>query len=304
MTTSEKVWEIPAPLSVHEVRMEDGAVITLRRHGNPAGPRLVVSHGNGLAVDLYYPFWSLLLWDFDLFVFDLRNHGWNPVGSQKRHNLPSFVDDHDRIMEEIDSQYGEKPKTGVFHSISALVSLLSPTHGSGFAARILFDPPVCKPSDYNEEYDVATRRCSEVIQRRTERFESIEECADFLRYIPSFERVVPGVRELFARTTLRKSATGEGYELRCPRDYEAQLIYYARAFTVWVDLEKLGCPTKVIGADPVLPYSFLPTFELSHISSVDYDFLPDATHFLQIEQPEACVAAVREFMEFHNLLHP
>ena len=304
MTTSEKVWEIPAPLSVHEVRMEDGAVITLRRHGNPAGPRLVVSHGNGLAVDLYYPFWSLLLWDFDLFVFDLRNHGWNPVGSQKRHNLPSFVDDHDRIMEEIDSQYGEKPKTGVFHSISALVSLLSPTHGSGFAARILFDPPVCKSSDYNEEYDVATRRCSEVIQRRTERFESIEECADFLRYIPSFERVVPGVRELFARTTLRKSATGEGYELRCPRDYEAQLIYYARAFTVWVDLEKLGCPTKVIGADPVLPYSFLPTFDLSHISSVDYDFLPDATHFLQIEQPEACVAAVREFMEFHNLLHP
>ena len=61
MTISEKVWEIPEPLSVHEVNMEDGAVIFLRRHGNPAGPRLVLSHGNGLAIDLYYPFWSLLL---------------------------------------------------------------------------------------------------------------------------------------------------------------------------------------------------------------------------------------------------
>ena len=37
--------------------MLDGGVVTLRRHGNPNGPRLVLSHGNGLAVGLYYPFW-------------------------------------------------------------------------------------------------------------------------------------------------------------------------------------------------------------------------------------------------------
>ena len=304
MTTSERVWEIPEPLSVHEIRMEDGAAIILRRHGNPAGPRLVLSHGNGLAADLYYPFWSLLAEDFELFIYDLRNHGWNPVGPQRGHNLPSFVDDHDRILEVIDSEYGEKPKTGLFHSISALTSLLSPTRGSGFAARVLFDPPVCKSDDYPEEFDVATRRCTEVTLRRTERFSSIEECVDFLRYMPAFSRVVPGVRDLFARTTLRESATGEGYELRCPRDYEAQIINHARAFAVWVDLEGLHCPTKVIGADPLLPYSYLPTFDLSHISSMDYDFLPEATHFLQIEQPEECVAVVREFLELHDLLQP
>lgn len=304
MTNSEIVWEIPEPLTVHEVRMKDGAAIILRRHGNPAGPRLLLCHGNGLAIDLYYPFWSLLAEEFDLFVFDLRNHGWNPVGPLKGHNLPSFVDDHDRILEVIDSEYGEKPKIGVFHSVSALTSLLSPTHGSGFAARILFDPPVCKPDDYPEEFDVATRRITEMTLRRTERFNSIEECADFLRYIPSFDRVVPGVCDLFARTTLRESASEGGYELRCPRDHEAQIINHARAFAVWVDLEDLRCPTKVIGADPMLPYSFLPTFDLSHISTMDYDFLPEATHFLQIEQPEECAAVVRDFLEMHDLLNP
>lgn len=304
MTTSEKVWEIPEPLSVQEVRMDDGTCIILRRHGNPTGPRLVLSHGNGLAIDLYYPFWSLLLEDFDLIIYDLRNHGWNAVGSQGQHNVPTFVDDHDRILEAIDSRFSEKPKIGVFHSVSALTTLLSPTHGSGFAARVLFDPPVCKPDDYPEEFDVATRRCTEMTQQRTERFNSIEECVDFLRYMPAFSRVVPGVCDLFARTTLRKSATGRGYELRCPRDYEAQVINHARAFAVLVDLEAFRCPTKVIGADPILPYSFLPTFDLSHISSVDYDFLPEATHFLQLEKPEECVAAVREFLEFHNLLNP
>ena len=302
MTTSEKIWEIPEPLSVHEVEMEDGAVVILRRHGNPAGPRLVLSHGNGLAIDLYYPFWSLLAEDFDLFIYDLRNHGWNPVSPQRGHNLPSFVDDHDRIIEEIDSRYGEKPKTGVFHSVSALTSLLSPSQGSGFAARILFDPPVCKPDDYPEEFDVATRRLNEMALRRTERFNSIEEYADFLSWIPVYSRTVPGVLDLVARTTLRKSETEGGYELRCPRDYEAQIINHARAFAVWVDLEDLRCPTKVIGADPILPYSFLPTFDLSHISTMDYDFIPDATHLLQIEQPEECVAVVREFMRLHDLL--
>lgn len=304
MTTSERIWEIPEPLSVYEIRMEDGTVVILRRHGNPEGPRLVLSHGNGLAADLYYPFWSLLVEDFDLFIYDLRNHGWNPVGPQRGHNLPSFVDDHDRILEVIDEEYGEKPKTGVFHSISALTTLLSPTGGSGFAARVLFDPPVCKPDDYPEEFDVATRRIAEMTQRRTERFKTIEECVDFLRWIPVYRRAVPGVRELVARTTLRESANGEGYELRCPRDYEAQIVNHARAFAVWVDLEAMRCPTKVIGADPILPYSYLPTFDLSHISTMDYDFLPDATHLLQLEQPEECVAVVREFMALHDLLHP
>lgn len=304
MTTSDRVWEVPEPLSVYEIRMEDGTVVILRRHGNPEGPRLVLSHGNGLAIDLYYPFWSLLAEDFDLFIYDLRNHGWNPLGPQRGHNLPSFVDDHDRILEVIDEEYGEKPKTGVFHSISALTTLLSPTGGSGFAARVLFDPPVCKPDDYPEEFDVATRRIAEMTQRRTERFKTIEECVDFLHWIPVYRRAVPGVRELVARTTLRESANGEGYELRCPRDYEAQIINHARAFAVWVDLEDLRCPTKVIGADPILPYSYLPTFDLSHISTMDYDFLPDATHLLQLEQPEECVAVVREFMALHDLLHP
>ena len=31
--------------------------------------------------------------------------------------------------------------------------------------------------------------------------------------------------------------------------------------------------------------------------SVDYDFLPEATHFLQLEQPQECVAKMREFVE-------
>ena len=68
-------WELPTPLATAKARMYDGTVITLRRHGNPAGPRIVLSNGNGLAADLYYLFWSLLADRFDIVVHDLRSHG-------------------------------------------------------------------------------------------------------------------------------------------------------------------------------------------------------------------------------------
>ena len=47
----------------------------------------------------------------------------------------------------------------------------------------------------------------------------------------------------------------------------------------------------------MLPYSYLPTLDLSDVFTVNYDFLPDATHLLQLEQPEECAALVREFLQ-------
>ena len=34
---------------------------------------------------------------------------------------------------------------------------------------------------------------------------------------------------------------------------------------------------------------------------VDYDFIPEATHLLQLERPEECAAAVREFLSHLEL---
>ena len=299
--TIETTWEIPDPISADDVLMEDNSVITLRRHGNPEGPRLILSHGNGLAIDLYYPFWSLLADDFDLVIYDLRNHGWNAVGRRQDHNVPSIISDQTRLLEGIDNHYGKKPKFGVFHSLSALTTLMSPGQGKEFVARILFDPPLCKPPHVTEEeFDAAAAYVAAMTRKRAARFQTPEDFAELLRYMPAFHRVLPGVLALMARTTLRKSSTGQDYELRCPREYEAQIIEYVRSFSVLVDLDTMLCPTKIVGADPTLPYSYLPTIDLSHIMTVDYDFLPETTHFLPLEQPEECAKAVQEFIEAVN----
>ena len=295
--TSEVVWEVPEPLATLDVMVDDETTITLRRHGNPEGPRLVLSHGNGLAVDLYYPFWSLLADDFDLVVYDLRNHGWNSISSLQNHTLPTMIQDHDRIIEAIDRHYGDKPKVGVFHSVSSIATLLSKRRGGEYAARVLFDPPLCKPGRGLQEFEEAASSLAFSIRRRTKRFSSPEELANALPFFPNFQHVAPGVFDLFARTTLRESGTGEGYELRCPREYEAQIIEYAGAYAVLVDFDDLLSPTKVIGADPTLPFSYLPTLDPRDVYTVDYDFLPDASHYLQFEQPENCVKTMLEFLE-------
>ena len=300
--TSQPVWEIPEPRSVCEVRLDEDTVTTLRRHGNPDGPRLVLSHGNGLAIDLYYPFWSLLTDEFDLIVYDLRNHGWNTVGSRQKHNIPILIRDQERIFEAIDRHFGNKPKIGVFHSASALVSLFLSAESHSLAAQVLFDPPLCKPGRSQIEFDEAAEHAAALTKRRGDRFQTPEDFIELLHYVPTFTRVVPGVLDLMARTTLRRSANGQDYELRCPREYEAQIMDYVRGFSPLVDLGTLPCPTKIVGADPTLPFAYLPTIDLSDMIAVEYDFLPETTHYLQLEKPEECVAEVREFLEQNGLL--
>ena len=294
----EVVWEIPEPLSLQDVRLDEHSVTTIRQHGNPSGPRLVLSHGNGLAIDLYCPFWSLLEDEYELIVYDIRNHGWNSVGRPNHHNIPILIHDHDLVLKAINDVYGNKLTIGIFHSLSSIIPLLS--FSDSYSALVLFDPPLCKPGASQVELQMAAEKAAERIRRRGHRFKTREEFADFLKYVPTFARVVPGVRDLMARTTLRRTPDGEAYELRCPREYEAQLTDYARSFFPIIDLDLLSCPTKIVGADPTLPYSYLPTFDFSNVMKVDYDFIPEATHLLQLERPEECAAAVREVFDRVN----
>ena len=296
-TPAEVVWELPAPLSTHNVVMHDGSVVTLRRHGNPNGPRLLLSHGNGLAIDLYYPFWSLLMGEFDLVVYDLRSHGWNATAGLSEHTIPTLVQDFEHIVQAIEHRYGRKPQVGVFHSLAALVALLSPSSGSGFEAFVLFDPPLCRPGPTYDVSEAAAARNATLTRHRATSFGSPQDLAEVLPYLQAFQRVVLGFFDLMARTTLRKADGQSGYQLRCPPEYEAQIMESVNAFAVTVDPASLQCPVKVIGADPSLPYPYWPTFNFAELLNMDYEFVAGTTHFLQMEKPEECVARLRAFID-------
>ena len=296
------IWELPEARVVLKVTMADGALVYVRRHGNPEGPRILLSHGCGLSSDAYYPYWSLLVERFDIFVYDLRSHGWNPAGDLRSQNIPAFVKDCEIVLRAIGQNYGGKPAIGVFHSLSALVALLHEEQRKGFSALILFDPPINPPGGTPEDMQEIGERMSVFTRRRQYQFESLKDFAGRLGQAPAYRHLLPGVTDLIAATTLRPAADGPGYELCCPREHEAQVYEYLFGWAMRVNLQNISCPVKVIGADPTGPYSFMPSMDLSALIGIDYDFLPEATHFLQMEDPGKCTDLTVEFLEGRGLI--
>src|SRR5215207_4300377 len=104
---------IPQPNTMLELHMPDGATLRLRRHGNKQGPRLVLSHGNGFAMDAYFPFWRLLSADYDLILFDQRNHGHNRLHVLSGHTQWQMAEDMEVVLRAVASAFGERPIAGI-----------------------------------------------------------------------------------------------------------------------------------------------------------------------------------------------
>ena len=293
----------PEPQTVGLAQLSDGSSVVFRRHGNPHGPRVVLSHGCGFAADFYWPYCSLLADDFDMVVYDLRSHGWNEPSDLRLHNMPTLADDNRRILEAVKAAFGAKPTVGVFHSLAAMVALMHEQESPTFAALVLFDPPIYPPGADLDDMETVCQRLAKAARRRQRRFESPDELAAALGRSPAFSLVPESLMALFAEATLRPSPDG-GYELRCPPEHEAQLFewYFGHSMQAPDILAGIGVPIKVIGADPTAPFSFLPSTDLSMLVDLDYDFVPDTTHFLQLEAPEVCAALTIEFMRSHGLI--
>ena len=182
--------ELPAPESMFHVSTADGYALTVRRYGNPSGPRLILTHGNGFAIDAYFLFWSLLAEHCDCFVHDIRNHGWNPVdGDALRHNIPFFVDDSKQIARDIERRFGIAPTVGVYHSLSTITALHQANADDTFAALVLFDPPLYPPGGLSVQLQgIGTCMGAQSRKRRT-RFESVSEFVDSLRGNKAFARM-------------------------------------------------------------------------------------------------------------------
>ena len=46
----------------------------------------------------------------------------------------------------------------------------------------------------------------------------------------------------------------------------------------------------------------MPSMDLSELIGLDFDYVPDATHFLQLEEPEKCVKLTLNFLEGRDLI--
>jgi pimeloyl-ACP methyl ester carboxylesterase len=303
-------FSVPPPIAAATLVMKDGAQIRLRRYGKPGATRLVLSHGNGLAINAYAPFWLPLAEHYDVVVFDMRNHGENPLHDETAHHWETFYSDIEAILQGIVAQFGPATTVGVFHSLSSLAALshTQRTAAKGLPNRLdaicLFDPPMLAPKSHalRAAGEADSVKMSTRAARRTPVFDSPDELAQQFRKHASFARWVPEGADLFARHTLRQMPDGR-WTLRCPPSYEAR-VFKENKGPLFEGLPTVPIPLIIIAGDPDAVYAS-PAAKVAKAAheelGIEYAFVPDTTHFLQIEEPQACRDLLIDFLRRHNL---
>jgi len=227
---------VPAPSGTFDVDLDDGAKIRVRRHGNPGGARLMVTHGNGFAADAYLPFWQLLTPKYDVLVLDFRNHGQNVPAEPSNHNYAQLARDLERVLQAVDARLGKKTTVGIFHSMSGRTAMKHAIEiGWRWDALVLFDPPNVPPVGHSryQAMELFENRLTQWALGRRRRFNAVDELTNEYLQSRATQNWVPGAHALMARSVLRRSPDGDGYVLTCAPENEAAIYAEALTLDLW-----------------------------------------------------------------------
>ena len=282
--------------------MSDGVEITVRRFSIGKGPCLAISHGNGFAIDGYRVFWEPLLDRFELALFDTRNHGRNPRSSSNGHHYHQMAMDMGTLAHALRGRLdARQPLVGVFHSMSGRAAMKHATEvGWVWDALVLFDPPNMPPVGHRlyDPMRAFELRLVDYACNRPDHFDSVEATIKLLQESRATGRWQPQAIVDMAHATLQADPAG-GFRLACRRELEAMIYLAALSMDLWPPASAYGGPVMLIGADPGLksaPPTGLANQALATDAGYRFAFIPETTHLLQIERPEACAETMLTFL--------
>ena len=301
---------LPLPAARFDIAMDDGALVRLRRHGNPKGTRLLVGHGNGFAVDAYMPFWQQFLANHDIVLVDFRNHGQSDRSDVEQHTYAQLARDLDLIAGGVEAELGKRTTVAVMHSFSSRTAMKHAIEiGWRWAGLVLYDPPNVPPPSHPvyPAMEVFENRLVRFAGGRRRTFNSIDELTREFKVSRATVRWVDGAHELMARSILRKDDGAETWSLVCSPEIETAIYAEALTLNLWPKPADFGGPVKLVGCDPDMkgaPATGMANRALGLENGWDYDAVPNTGHLQQIERPDACAEILSRFLEKHRLTKP
>ena len=299
--------EIPAPSARFEIAMEDGPKVRLRRYGNPNGVRLIVSHGNGFAVDAYLPYWQRLTADYDVVLLDFRNHGQSDRSSTESHTYAQLARDLDRIATGVTAELGKRTTVAVMHSFSGRTAMKHAIEiGWRWDGLVLYDPPNVPPPGHAvyKQMEAFEDRLVKYASGRRRTYASVAEMIEELKTSRATVRWVPGVHELMAQSILRKDPGAETWSLVCAPEIEASIYAQAMTLNLWPTASQYGGPVMLVGCDPGMqgaPATGLANRALGTENGYDYKCVENTGHLQQVERPDVCADLLIDFIGRHRL---
>lgn len=278
------------------VELSDGGRVAIRRWGGPKAERIVMSHGNGLAIDGFYEFAKLLMAEFEVVVFDMRSHGQSGPGEVMENPWPRFVKDIPEIYDSIQGHFGEKPTHGAFHSLSSIATLLAQSREPrGWRSLTLYEPPVPPVADADllEEFEAAHTELSRRTRARRRKFSGPERLVTSLRRSPTFGGIPDAVIERMAGAMLYHAGNDPEapYELVCDPDMEANTFDIHLPREWWDAIGGVTVPVQVVvgttfGHD--LPVLIRSASFLAQSFGFETAAVEGGGHLMQMQRPQRC----------------
>src|SRR5699024_9223068 len=176
---------------------------------------------------------------------------------------------------------------------SSLVALRNTQlNGPRWRALMLFDPPIMPPngSPWQQAHIDEMLTIGGRVAKRQPEFNQPSELVRQYQGSIMLTRWTALSYQYMARAALKYQPANENWRLSCPPEYEAKIFCSNDDTALWDGLSAmkgLDMPIKLLCADPNVPDAASAAFTtpmVAELGGFDYDFVPQTTHFLQMER--------------------
>lgn len=281
-------------LQIRHIALSDGASVALRRWGGARPQRMVISHGNGLAIEGYRAFGRALEADFEVIAFDMRNHGDSGPGQVLSDPWPRYQRDIPEIVDAIRRLYGDKPMHGAFHSLSAAATLMAQGQDPRpWRSLTLYEPPVppVPDADLLAQLHALHTGLAARTRLRRRRFSDPGQLVASLEKSPTFGGIEAGTLHRLACAMLFRSGADRlaPWELVCAPEMEANAFETRGDPAHWHSLGAVRCPVQVVTGS-VFGHDMPILIQAATLLARTFGFagatVEGGGHLMQLQRPE------------------
>ena len=265
------------------------------------GLQMHLLHANGFCAGTYTPFVKHLYKKYHIFASDVRGHGDSIFpGTERIRNWEIFAADLRVIIEKAMTP----PVIGMGHSLGAVTTYIAAAKYPHLFSCIILLDPVIFPRQEIQRISLNRKQglgndspLAKGARMRKRTFESKQ--AALSRFAAGHKIFKTWSREfveayLECGLLVKDSKTAI---LRCDPELEAQ-IFESVPINVWDYADKIACPVLALRGEK--SNTFVPEAARNLqdiIPGAAVITVPDAGHFVPMEKPEECAAAIAEFID-------
>ncbi len=235
--------------------MKDGAVIRLRRYGKPGATRIVLSHGNGLAINAYAPFWLPLAETTTSSCSTCAITARTRCMTQKAHSWENFFSDIEEVFQGIRAHFGAARTVAAvpFTVLDCDARACLCANGDRWDALCVFDPPMMPPAGHPLHDDRRMpiwKAFRAGAAPRQAIYDAPEQLAAQFRRPASLPAGCRKGADLLRAPHLRQLPDGR-WTLCCPPAFEARVFREQQGpDSCFIGCREIGVPLKIIAGDP------------------------------------------------------